>query len=727
MRLVCLCYLLFLAISFSHAEELAPSTSVDKATLLTDDEKQFLARLDKITFTTIRHDYRPYIFFEDGFHGYLPDVLALVSERLDKPIEIQLTPTVSQALWEFDRGNTHGLMPVAMRRIEPELGFASSPLMTERLVALVHASIAENVDVLRITNARVGVVGRLTFSAWFLDKLKERAINRIQFSSHAQMLDALDERRIDAAIASEEVLRHAITLNRHTGFKIIPIQRESTLFKSSTVINQDSPELLSAFNKALADIPAETLIALEKKWLVEHALAASKALSDKQVASLSKYDKLTYCVDPDWKPLEWLQNGKLAGLSGDLVEMLQQRIPLPFELHPTESWQQTLAAIAHGDCDFIPLAARTREREDLMEFTRHHLRTPIVIITKSSKQYIADADSLGSAALGMISGYAYGDLISFNYPKVNLVSFNSFKEAHKAMSKGEIEGFVDNHIVASYHLNTGDYPGYKIGGQLNMPLFLSIATSKHKPELNGVFDSALSDISAQDKRALISKWTTVEIRKSLDTKLIVRIVAGALVVLIIFILWNYKLRRLNNTITAAHAELRLTHDKLEKMAVTDALTQVGNRAFLDNTLEKEIERSLRYQQPLCVLLLDIDHFKQVNDTYGHQVGDAVLVEVARRLKSNTRKSDTVGRWGGEEFLIVCPQIEMDSAMRLAEKLRKSIEETPFDAAGKQTTSIGVAMLNDEVKPEPMIKRVDDALYQAKRSGRNRVVKASPMS
>ncbi|HUH39574.1 MAG TPA: GGDEF domain-containing protein [Castellaniella sp.] len=178
--------------------------------------------------------------------------------------------------------------------------------------------------------------------------------------------------------------------------------------------------------------------------------------------------------------------------------------------------------------------------------------------------------------------------------------------------------------------------------------------------------------------------------------------------------------RLMRFIDAVTAELEASNREITQLSRTDRLTQLVNRIQLDHVLEDNLQQALRYATPFSILLLDLDHFKQVNDVHGHLVGDEVLVGTARILKANTRATDTVGRWGGEEFLIVVPNAGLSDAARLAEKLRSSIEAHDFPTVGKMTASFGVTCFESEDDVVTMISRADMTLYAAKRAGRNRV-------
>lgn len=153
---------------------------------------------------------------------------------------------------------------------------------------------------------------------------------------------------------------------------------------------------------------------------------------------------------------------------------------------------------------------------------------------------------------------------------------------------------------------------------------------------------------------------------------------------------------------------------------TDALTGLHNRRRLDEALQDEIERAQRYMSTFSIILLDIDNFKNVNDTCGHLVGDKVLKKVAEVLKRALRKTDMVGRWGGEEFLILLPQQHRGLAVMLAEKLRAAIAAIEFPKVGTVTSSFGVAELNPEDSLAHLVERADAAMYRAKQQGRNRV-------
>ena len=168
------------------------------------------------------------------------------------------------------------------------------------------------------------------------------------------------------------------------------------------------------------------------------------------------------------------------------------------------------------------------------------------------------------------------------------------------------------------------------------------------------------------------------------------------------------------------------YEQTSKLAVTDGLTGISNRPNMEQSLLNEFGRSMRYNSPLSIVLLDVDHFKDVNDSYGHQKGDEILVTFASVLKKFCRANDIAARYGGEEFLMILPQSNAQGAFKIAERVREEIMKMSFvgnDSKFSVTTSCGVAELNrDYIKTtDQLINVADDAMYEAKKSGRNKTI------
>jgi len=176
-------------------------------------------------------------------------------------------------------------------------------------------------------------------------------------------------------------------------------------------------------------------------------------------------------------------------------------------------------------------------------------------------------------------------------------------------------------------------------------------------------------------------------------------------------------------------QLRERNADLDRMSRTDALTGLNNRRHLEEELARHHHDARRHHDPLCVLLLDIDHFKVVNDTHGHPAGDVVLRAFAQRLRDELRVGDIAGRWGGEEFLVVLPRTDLDGAIQVAERIRRATAATPVKAAGQDVivTVSGGCALGPRDSADALVHAADTQLYAAKAAGRNQIIATTPLN
>ena len=194
-----------------------------------------------------------------------------------------------------------------------------------------------------------------------------------------------------------------------------------------------------------------------------------------------------------------------------------------------------------------------------------------------------------------------------------------------------------------------------------------------------------------------------------------------LIIVFIIIVLEITLRRFLNKIELINGHLTQKVKEVTLLSITDPLTQIFNRQKLEQVLKAEMQRNHRYNIPFSVLMVDIDYFKRINDTYGHDVGDSVLIEFSRLISENIRENDVFARWGGEEFIILLSFQSIETVRQKAEFLRKLIEKFRFKKANKVTASFGATQYKSSESETELFKRLDNNLYLAKRRGRNQVV------
>ena len=440
------------------------------------------------------------------------------------------------------------------------------------------------------------------------------------------------------------------------------------------------------------------------------AVATPVPLTVTERAYISEHPELSICVNPDWLPFAGLDHHqKYIGIFADLLDIVAEKVGLTLKVHPTQSWEESLAASKNGDCTAIIGLNQTPLREQWLIFSDPLLEDPNILISREEHPLITNLDKLTNQTLALQQGTATAELVAHDFPDLEIVYTHSEAESMKLVAEGKVELTVASLAVAAqtiaksgwYHLKVaGQLPGYENRSRIG--LLLGEAT------LRNALNHGIAAITAEERQRIMDRHLSLRLVSEVvtDYTLVYGLVLLLLAVIITSLFWMRRLNALNQ--------------QLSMMAQTDALTQLTNRHGLNLTLEKDLDRAKRYQYPLSVIMIDIDHFKSINDQYGHLTGDQVLVSCAQLLKNSLRKSDVICRWGGEEFLVLCFDTDQAQATRVAESLLNKIRHYDFPEVGPVTFSAGVTQALATDNPETLSKRADTLLYQAKNNGRNQV-------
>jgi len=430
--------------------------------------------------------------------------------------------------------------------------------------------------------------------------------------------------------------------------------------------------------------------------------------SAEERAYIDQKRAITMCVDPDWEPFERIdENGRHEGIAADLVQRVAQRTGLKIELLPTRTWDESITASKAGRCQIMSFLNKTPARDQWLSFTDPIFLDPNIIIAREEHPYIGDIRGLSNESIALPRGTMVEEHIRRDYPNLRIILTNSEPEAVALVSERKADLTVRSLIVAAYAIRKEGLFNLKIAGQVpELSNQLRIGIISSEPLLRDILDKGVKTLTAQDREMIANRHVPITIQQGFDYGLLWKLVIATLIAALFAGYWMRKLSLLNR--------------ELERLSVTDKLTGIFNRLKIDEVLESEIQRSQRYVHPFSIILLDIDHFKRVNDTHGHQAGDRILVEIAVLLQTSSRETDIVGRWGGEEFMIICPHTDESGARSLAESLRRAIEDHDFPAIGRQSASFGIASYRTGDHPNDLVARADRALYSAKNAGRNRV-------
>ncbi len=436
------------------------------------------------------------------------------------------------------------------------------------------------------------------------------------------------------------------------------------------------------------------------------AISAPVNLSEQEKLFLKTKQNIKMCVATNFLPHEDIADGKYVGMISEYINIIEKNLEVPFLLVPTTSWIDTMRFIKEGQCDVIPLIRSTPKRREYLNFTEPYYIEPLVIATKLDKPYVIDLSDIITKPLGIVRGYAQIELLTRQFPNIKIVEVDSPNDGIRRLYDDEIYAFLGALNVIGFHIQQSGYRDIKINGTMNKDLSLSMGSRNDMPQLNSILNKALKSVSSDEKKRIRNSWITVKYEKHYDFRIIIFIITIGLIIFT-FILYHYRILRKHNR-------------TLEALSETDKLTGLNNRLKLDRFLQFHLDLFERHHEVFSVLLIDIDHFKKFNDRFGHLIGDKVLAHVASLLKDNCRKSDMAGRWGGEEFLIICPKTNLQDAQILSETLRSLIEDSHLRNIDSVTISIGVAQIKVSDNVNTIISRSDSALFKAKEGGRNRV-------
>lgn len=655
----------------------------------------------------------PFNFNERGVaKGYSVDYIRQVADKVGLEVEFVSGPTWSEFLDMARLGEVDVVLNIVNTAKRREYILFTNPYVISS-AAIYTRSGRSDIKSLKDLMGRAIAVPSGFFSQEILVK-KYPGIKLYLTRNSVEALKAVAEGRADAVVSDTGVAEYLIRKHDLAGLKnaanIVDPMFVNVL---GLGVPKDRPLLRDILQKGMDAMSDQAVGQLRERWLSAREgvqLREPLPFSPEEKAFLSARDDITMCIDPDWLPYEKFDaSGHHIGMSADYFDVFSLRIGKPVRVIPTRTWSESLQKARARECDILSLAMQTPERHKYLNFTAPYVISPMVIATRPNAPFVPDIPSIGANVVGVVRDYAFVSVFRDKYPNVHVVEVNSVNEGLELVRDGKLFGMVGTLTTIGHAIQTHFVGELKISGKFEDTLDLSIGVRKDSPELLSIFNKAIADFTPEQHRAIANSWVAVHYREVQDYTLIIQL-AGVFVVIAIFLAYRQvQLRRYNTT--------------LERLSTTDRLTGLYNRLKLDEMLELRHGEFERFERHFSVVMLDIDHFKPINDKFGHQVGDKVLIRIGDVIKNHVRGIDSVGRWGGEEFLIICPETHAEGAMVLSEHIRGAMKTTDFAIGREVTVSLGVAEIRLGEGVKDLIARADEALYKAKQAGRDHVVVA----
>ena len=688
--------------------------------ILTNEEKEFIEENRKIKIA-LMPDFSPFSYIEnDRVVGFENDLLQLVSRKTNLEFE-KIYGVWNKNLKSFKEKEVDIITSISYKSERESFTKFTTPYYQIPIMIFVRDNFGKYESIQSLEGKKVGVL-KDVFYANELTKFKN--VELVIYETYDEITKALVFGKIDALIQNLPNINYLIKKNLYSNLvladelKLPNIDKEDLRFG----INPDKPLLYSIIQKTLDTINKQEWQELRDKWIDVRYNDFSKdnnhlknnLLTQQEIYHINS-KVFNYCINPQAEPFEYIdEKGNHNGITKDYLDSITKKIGMKTNFIKTENFEQTMQFLKEKKCDMSFAISSVPSNKKYLLFTEPYMNFPYVVATKTNISFVNDINDILDKKVAIVKNKEIIEILKIKYPSFKPIEVENSIEGLKQVSNKEVDAFVDFLPTISRNINLISDGNLKIAGKIDESLTLRIANRNDDLLLHSILQKSISSFEEQERKTILNKWLTVKFEYGTDYSLVWKIILGSTILLILFAYWNRKITQANKIIEKQNIEL-------EKLATIDKLTGIYNRTKLDELLTNEIDRSFRYKHDFACALIDIDYFKNVNDTFGHLVGDSVLKELTTLVKNIIRRSDYFGRWGGEEFLLILPEIKKDELQTLLEKIKNSISEHHIDEVGSKTVSIGATLYIHGDSMESVIKRTDKALYEAKEQGRNKVV------
>ncbi|MCU7833730.1 MAG: transporter substrate-binding domain-containing protein [gamma proteobacterium symbiont of Taylorina sp.] len=696
---------------------------------LTVEEKAFI-KSHPIIKVHMEDNYTPFSNIENNnnFIGYSIDYANMIANKLGIQFHYNKHENWDQAISHLKDKSTDIIAQMINTRERREFALFTDDYMTYYQAIVVKKDNIHLDTIEKLQGKKVAFIKGYNIEHTF--KKANPDILMIAYPDNQTLLNAVRLGKVDAAISTHQVMQYNINALFLNDIISIPILNNSLIPKTTEAfgIRHDWPLMHSALQKAFASISAKEVTDLQLKWFGQSYMSAALSkggknktivLSADEKNYLEKKEQINLCVDPDWMPFEKVEKGQHIGMSADYLKIIREQLPIPLKLVLTSSWSQSLEYLGTRKCDILSLVAATPSRNNYINFTSVYMENPVVIATKPEVPFIADFKNLAHEKIGISRDYAFVELLSLSYPNLNIIIVENRKAGLEKVINGELFGFVGTLYGIAYMFQTEFTGELKIIGKFDENIGFSFGVRNDDVNLLGIFEKFVQQIDDSKRQAIINKYVGIRYEKGFDYTLLWQVLGIAFILLSASLYWNKKL-------SLSNKELAETQKRLIKQAHRDPLTHLYNRRYFHEMAGDLLALCKRNKNTISTIMLDIDKFKDVNDAYGHSIGDEVLINLAGLLKEHTRASDIIARFGGEEFVILLPDTDKKGALQIASKLKSVVEQQVMPIANNNdlqyTISLGVDSVQcDDQKIDQSLNRADKAMYLAKNRGRNRIV------
>lgn len=585
---------------------------------------------------------------------------------------------------------------------EQEFIFTNSPILEEQVSLYTYnSSDALTADRLSETETlRVGHVTDSGFLDYFTDYCTESGIKLqlVGFYSESDMHSAMERGETDACVTGSAV---------PAGYRVLV---STPPINSYMMFRAGDTSLRRRFDMAISRLKTDDpdyMLNLYQRYVASHDTEMTP-LSAQEREYLKNHNDLTVAVVRGAEPFTVeKEDGSLGGVIPDYYREIGERLGVTFRFVAYDKTQDAIEAVKNKEADILGHYYGDiiiAERDDLYD-TMEYGATECARLTKSGFN-----GSIRTAAVTNRTAFLLAEQLD---PDIRLETYSNVEEGYQAMMRGETDAVIGSMTGVTWLVNQHTMRGVSLSVLPNVKLAIRAAVSRDDPELLFVLNKAIAISGNALNEAIIENAVDgkTNLRTALEN-LPLGFTIGAVAVLTTLVIFLVVLLVLLARFSRERMAL------LNREMNVDGLTGAGSRRYGTELINRELLLFRRYGDGPMLAMFDVDYFKRKNDTYGHEYGDFVLKKVVDILHETLRKSDAIIRWGGDEFILICPHIRGDGADRIMEKVIHAINSADFlkDGKGEKITiSAGASFFKPEDRDmTPVLRRCDSALYEAKR-------------
>ncbi|MCG7984114.1 MAG: transporter substrate-binding domain-containing protein [Candidatus Thiodiazotropha lotti] len=691
---------------------------------LTDEERDFIQSHPAIRVHN-ELNWPPFNYTQDGDpQGFSIDFMNLVAERVGFDVEYVSGPSWNEFLQMMKMGTLDVMLNIVKTPERKKYLLFTQPYADNPNAILSKKD--KPYESIKSLFGKTVAVPKGFFTEEILSK-NYPEIRLLPLNNMLETMKAVTFGKADAALGELAVFNHLLNDHMMSDLAIsgeaLMGDPEYSLLNIAT--RKDLPVLATILRKGMKSISPAEKKELQLKWLgASEVKKDPNALTQDESVFLEEKPTIRFRVNRDRAPYEFSLDGIAAGIAVDYVKAVANKTGFNAEfVIDDRPISEALKSVKSDrrDYDTLLYAVETAERRDEFSFGDPYLANPIMIVTHNSSGYVGQMSDLSGKVLAIEKGFITHQWVSRDYPSIRVISANTTLDALQMLRNQEVDAYLGNLAIVNYMINRKGMSDLQVAAPSGYDdIKFSFVGPKEWPELTSILSKGLRKISAEEHTEIQQKWFSLQVLEKVDYKKLIYISLFFVTIILVVTYKNRSIRTINEKLETSHRLIEEKNRLLRELVITDNLTKIYNRHKLDEVLLYESNRANRSKSNFGVILMDIDYFKRTNDTYGHQKGDKVLKEFADILRRSSRRSDVVGRWGGEEFMVICTETTLNGLVAFSENLRSGISKHAFSTGENKTASLGVSVYQADESVNELIKRADEALYLAKEKGRNRV-------